>query len=360
MHVVSAKNVNTALPHGVRLVRDHGVNYPSRNGEMIEATGIVVTVYECPWERVLVDPIRDANPFFHLIESLWMLDGRNDVATLTKFNAGMANFSDDGKTFNGCYGYRWRHWFGRDQLEQCVSILKSNPVDRRVVLQHWDGSKDLGSSSKDVPCNTAVYFKLREGVLDMTVTNRSNDVIWGAYGANAVHFSVLQEYVAARLNAHIGKYFQVSNSFHVYTWNELWQPLLNQENLRQGSPDDDDPYASHTPGIEGGYFDVNYFDAGLTPYPLFDRDQDPEAWNRDLRKFMFAVELGHDFDITFTHSFFPKVAAPMVEAYRWFKTKVDNRFDLALEVLDACEAEDWKEACRSWLIRRRNKAKAAG
>jgi hypothetical protein len=33
----------------------------------------------------------------------------------------------------------------------------------------------------------------------MTVTNRSNDLCWGMLGANYVHFTILQEYLAARL-----------------------------------------------------------------------------------------------------------------------------------------------------------------
>ena len=62
----------------------------------------------------------------------------------------------------------------------------------------WDAKQDLShrNESKDLPCNTHVYFSIREGFLDMTVCNRSNDLIWGCCGANAVHMSFLQEYVA--------------------------------------------------------------------------------------------------------------------------------------------------------------------
>jgi hypothetical protein len=50
----------------------------------------------------------------------------------------------------------------------------------------------------------------------MTVFCRSNDLIWGAYGANAVHMSILQEYVACGLARPVGHYWQVSNNYHVY------------------------------------------------------------------------------------------------------------------------------------------------
>jgi hypothetical protein len=53
-------------------------------------------------------------------------------------------------------------------------------------------------------------------VLDLTVCCRSNDAIWGAHGANAVHFSVLQEYLAARIGVGVGTMYQWSNNYHAY------------------------------------------------------------------------------------------------------------------------------------------------
>ena len=47
-------------------------------------------------------------------------------------------------------------------------------------------------------------LKIKNGRLQMTVHCRSNDIIWGTYGANAVHFSILQEYVAARIGVDLG------------------------------------------------------------------------------------------------------------------------------------------------------------
>ena len=49
-------------------------------------------------------------------------------------------------------------------------------------------------------------------------------MLWGAYGANAVHMSVLQEYVATALNVSIGTYTQMSDSLHIYE-NKQWKKL---------------------------------------------------------------------------------------------------------------------------------------
>ena len=101
-------------------------------------------------------------------------------------------------------------------------MLRADPDSRRAVLQIWDAEADLGVPSKDIACNTQAMFKVRGGQLNMLVSNRSNDIVWGCYGANAVQFSMLLEYMAARIGVAPGTYRQVSDSFHAYhdTWPE--------------------------------------------------------------------------------------------------------------------------------------------
>ena len=96
----------------------------SRSGSVIEFPSPVTTTYKRPEERVLFYKNRDANPFFHLFESIWMLAGRDDVKYLSNFNKRMEEYSDDGHTLHGAYGYRWREYFLTDQLDWIVLHLK--------------------------------------------------------------------------------------------------------------------------------------------------------------------------------------------------------------------------------------------
>ena len=160
MKTITARNVNGAILRGVDLFKDK-VNYreqESRNGKTLEAVEPVTTKYLRPTERVCLIPERDANPFFHFIESMWMLAGRNDLQSLTYYVASMSDFSDDGETLWGAYGYRWRQYFHKDQINMVIKLLKENPDDRRAVLQMWDANKDLARVSKDVPCNTCLLY----------------------------------------------------------------------------------------------------------------------------------------------------------------------------------------------------------
>lgn len=222
MHLIKVRNVNQAVDEGFNWLKVAGVDEPSRNGTVRVAPGPVVTEYTHPTERVLFNTERDANPVFHLLESLWMLAGRQDSGFLLPYNARMADYAEPNGDIHGAYGYRWRNMFGVDQVLEIVHELRKTPSSRQCVMQMWSATADLGCTAKDRPCNTHIYFDTRPcatGVrsLNMTVCCRSNDALWGAYGANAVHFSVLQELMALGIGAPVGVYRQFSNNFHAYT-----------------------------------------------------------------------------------------------------------------------------------------------
>jgi len=189
-------------------------------------------------------PVRDANPFFHLAESLWMLAGRQDLDFLLIFNSTFGQFSDDGKFVRGsAYGYRWREFFGKNQIASIINELQ-NTASRRAVLTQWS-VEDLNIDSKDVPCNTQTYFLVRNGKLDMTVVNRSNDLIYGMYGSNIVHFSILHEYIASALNIEKGDYYQMSNCLHIYTDNSVFQKMQSNYRADFSAPEVDNDLAGY-------------------------------------------------------------------------------------------------------------------
>ncbi len=171
----------------------------------------VATVIRDPRQRVHVVPGRWANPFLALSDSLHVLAGRSDVASLLPYNQRIVEFSDDGERLYGAYGPRIA-----SQIMPLVERLRANTTDRRAILSIWE-ERDLQAPTKDPPCNDIVAFKLRSGHLHMTVFNRSNDLHWGLYAVNVYQFSILQEYIAARLRVELGTQTHISNSLHVYT-----------------------------------------------------------------------------------------------------------------------------------------------
>jgi|TARA_R110001592_G_scaffold105948_1_gene297790 hypothetical protein len=318
MQTVHARNVNEAYAVGMNMIKKCGVPEPSRYGDVLVMPDPVTTTYTNPTERVLFNAKRDANPFFHFLEGLWMISGRNDVEWITKYNSSFKKFSDDGVTFHGAYGWRWRKHFKVDQLTEIIQILIKNPADRRAYISMWDPDVDLNKEGLDFPCNTGIAFRINNDALHMTVFNRSNDAIWGAYGANAVHMSMMQEYIATTIGVAVGKYHQVANNFHAYT------EVLDKTGVPDPHPMD--PY-----------------DTGeVIPYPMI---QNNSTWHIDLMNFM-ADPLQKEF---YNNEFFYEVAQPIAEAATLFK---QGELVKALNSCQYISAPDWNKSCTEWVKRR--------
>jgi len=307
----------------------------TRNGPALVYPEMVTTIYQFPDERVLFHEGRDANPIFHLMEAIWMLAGRKDVGFLKQFNKRMADFSDNGLEFNAAYGHRWRHHFGSDQLVKCIHQLRSDSDTRQAVIQIWD-AEDLCKETIDKACNTQIVFSKSSDKLNMTVFNRSNDIWWGAYGANAVHFSFLHEFISRSVNIRIGEYRQVSNNFHFYT--ELYDVSTYFD-----SPPDASSY--------------DHYKNRVSPYPIMD-NVDYQGFLEDCEKFcddpfqLASTDIASGYE-EYNHKFFTDVAIPMAKvAYErkvWpWKDTVSN----GLEHVADIKASDWKLAVEQWIGRR--------
>lgn len=336
--ILRVNNVNEALPLGLSLLQERGEHAESRGMVTRRVPGPVSTIYAKPQERVLFDPIRDANPFFHLVESLWILSGSCRVELPRRFLNNITRFSDNGVTFHGAYGYRLRSAFGFDQIERAVDMLVRKPDSRQVVLSIWHPALDLGTTTLDTPCNDMVMLDIVDGTLNMTVCNRSNDAIWGAYGANAAQFSMLQEYIAISVGATVGHYVQQSNNFHVYVDNPFWLKF------REGE-------------YEHGHVHNPYSMGLVAPRPLAQNALDVSLLWGDCKRMADQVENGEDLaHLEYHSSFGQQVVNPVVRGYDLYKNKC---YDSALKVLDEVAAPDWKLAMQEWVQRRADKAVAA-
>lgn len=337
MRIINVHNVNQALAEGLDHLNFSGVHEDSRNGPVLVSPEPVTTIYQHPNRRVLMSPMRNANPFFHVMEALWMLAGQQDVKFVSKYNKQMLTYSDDGVTLRGAYGYRWRHHFMKDQLNVIAQMILGDRTTRRAVLAMWDADDDLGVVSLDIPCNTHIYFDTLCGPLNATVCCRSNDILWGAYGANAVHFSFLLEYMAARCRLPMGVLRQVSNNFHLYP------AFLGKIDMRELANDArvSDLY---TEGQAGGR---SYQRRAATPGPaLVPLVKAADKFDADLAAFMMDPVTTDEFK---DNPFFSWVATPMARAWEYYKRKEHYR---ALEQLDLVLADDWRRACQNWISRK--------
>jgi hypothetical protein len=327
---------NEGLGRVMRVLKENGIETASRNGPVIRFREPVCLQYPDPQRRILDNPIRDANPFFHLFETMWMLAGHDKVAPLDIYNSGMKQYSDDGITFAAPYGYRWRKKWG-DQIQRVVDRLKANPEDRRILIQIWDPRELFKDGGKDFACNQQVLFDTRPTTLnpsgyflDMTVTNRSNDLIYGAMGSNLFHFSMLHEYVAYHTGLSLGTYYQISKNMHLYLDNPIskhcWEHMEEIEK-----------------GVKSPEADVSLSAYGL---PL---EMGP------IKRFVDHHEVDLD-----AQDYINEVVKPVCEAYRIYKYKslhgmeipLEQRIEFAMSVLGHCKSPPLVTACEAWFHRR--------
>jgi hypothetical protein len=310
---IIARNVSRAYEEAVYLLKICGVEEESRNGPVLTSPDPVYLTIVNPTQRVLTDPLRDANPFFHVMEFVWMLAGENDVRWIEQFNRRFREYADKGSnTIHGAYGHRWSRHFGLNQISHIAEMLKCDRRTRRAVMGMWDPSVDFNNHN-DLPCNTQIMFRwnTKHEQLDMTVINRSNDLIWGMLGANVVHMTYLFELVCFMAGLEMGNYHVFTNNLHVYKNLPKYEEIMG------------------TIGCEDIYWDFE-------PYPLLKTGETYEELVEDCRNLTGFKQAPLNTD------WMNDVARPIHDLWR-----SRHPSDLA-DIM----AGDWRISCKEWLERR--------
>ncbi len=158
-------------------------------------------------------PVRVLNPAFAVAEAVWILSG-SDKPWIFEYNRRLAAYADDGR-LRGAYGPRLRRWHGgTDQLGRVRELLAVDPDTRRAVIQLFDPGTDF-AGYKDVPCTLGYRFFLRDGLLHMHTTMRSQD-LWLGFCYDIFTATLIQELLAGWVGAGLGCYCLQVDSLHLY------------------------------------------------------------------------------------------------------------------------------------------------
>lgn len=195
------------------LQRD-GANVNPRGMPCLELVGYTHTIdMNFP---VVMNETRTLNYRFMVGEAWWILTGRDDLESIRPYNSKIADYSDDGISFYGAYGPRFR-----DQVDQVVDTIGRDLHTRQAVLTLW---RQNPQPTKDVPCTVALQFMVRDGVVHTNVFMRSSDV-WLGFPYDVFNFTMMTAYVKHRLarvygiNVGLGYMTLVAGSQHLYTSN---------------------------------------------------------------------------------------------------------------------------------------------
>lgn len=257
MHQAEYSGINAFLRDSCRLLLNKGVQRKTRDKICYELPGPYIFKILDPTARVVTIPIRKWYAPLAYGESLWLATGRNDMDFINQYGSNMKTFSDDGVTMRGGYGPRLRHYDGNntdydircmrpetllevDQFRYVVECFKKDINTRQAIINIGDPIKDcFGNNrslkiSKDIPCTRMLHFMKDacSNKLNLIVTMRSNDLIWGASAVNIFNFTFMQEYFAAILGLEVGTYYHIANNMHYYKdKRELVEEIAAVENV---------------------------------------------------------------------------------------------------------------------------------
>ena len=173
-------------------------------------------------------------------EVLWIYQDRsNDVELLKeKYNV---HYWDSWKNEEGNLGTAYGFQINKEidfpegrfnQIDRVIHLLKNDPYNRRIMTTMID-MEDMKDMTL-VPCAFMTMWSVRGKYLDMTLIQRSNDII-AAQSINALQYTALLMMVAAVTGYEPGVFTHFIQNMHLYDRHyNIAGEMLSRESLGQG------------------------------------------------------------------------------------------------------------------------------
>ncbi len=202
--------VGTRKPNrtGVDTISTFNINY-----EIDLAEGFpLLTTKEISWKNIV-------------IENLWFLSGKTDIALLKKHNCKFWDpWADENGKVPSAYGNFWRHFplpdnEVNDQIAYVVNTLKTNPMSRRMIVSAW--APGNAQTSALPPCHAFWVVNVQNDVngeprVCLHLTQRSCDIALGV-PYNIAGYSLLLELFSRFSGIKPGIFAHTLIDAHIYT-----------------------------------------------------------------------------------------------------------------------------------------------
>ena len=153
-------------------------------------------------------------------ELLWFVSGDTNIRYLQDNGVSIWDeWADDNGDLGPVYGKQWRHWQssnGReiDQLAELISMIKTNPESRRLMLTAWNPA-DVPHMALP-PCHCLFQFHVAEGRLSCQLYQRSADIFLGV-PFNIASYALLTHMIARICGLKPGEFVHVLGDAHLYS-----------------------------------------------------------------------------------------------------------------------------------------------
>lgn len=153
-------------------------------------------------------------------ELLWFVSGNTNIRYLQDNGVSIWDeWADDNGDLGPVYGKQWRHWqtpdgHEIDQLAELISMIKSNPESRRLMLTAWNPA-DVPHMALP-PCHCLFQFHVAKGRLSCQLYQRSADIFLGV-PFNIASYALLTHMIARICGLKPGEFVHVLGDAHLYS-----------------------------------------------------------------------------------------------------------------------------------------------
>ena len=153
-------------------------------------------------------------------ELLWFVSGDTNIRYLQDNGVSIWDeWADDNGDLGPVYGKQWRHWQtpggrGIDQLAELISMIKTNPESRRLMLTAWNPA-DVPHMALP-PCHCLFQFHVAKGRLSCQLYQRSADIFLGV-PFNIASYALLTHMIARICGLKPGEFVHVLGDAHLYS-----------------------------------------------------------------------------------------------------------------------------------------------
>ena len=148
-------------------------------------------------------------------ELLWYIAGDTNIQYLTDNNVHIWDeWADENGDLGPVYGAQWRNCDGVDQLSQMIEQLRTNPNDRRILLDSWNVRQI--PEMRLPPCHLLMQcWTNGKGELRTHLYQRSCDTGLGV-PFNIVQYSILTHMIAQVTGHKAVEFVWTGGDVHIY------------------------------------------------------------------------------------------------------------------------------------------------
>jgi thymidylate synthase len=207
----------------MRRVRTQGVRKTDRTG-----TGTLsVFGHQMRFDLAEGFPLVTTKKIHHksvIHELLWFLSGRTNIKDLNDEGVHIWDeWADEEGNLGPVYGEQWRSWKPAgwkaigdktfNQIADAVSLLRSNPDSRRIIVSAWNPAEI--PNMKLAPCHCLFQFYVVNDRLSCQLYQRSADVFLGV-PFNIASYALLTMMMAQVAGLKLGEFIHSFGDAHLY------------------------------------------------------------------------------------------------------------------------------------------------